>query len=83
MIANRSVTTDIVLPHVAYRDVADAHYDKAKAADATITEDLHETIYGERQYGVRDLDGHFWLFSMHAHDVSPTDWGAAITNPTT
>jgi hypothetical protein len=25
------------------------------------------------------LDGHHWLFSTHARDVSPTDWGATIT----
>jgi uncharacterized glyoxalase superfamily protein PhnB len=56
----------------------DAHYSKAKSAGATIVEDLHETIYGERQYGARDLDGHHWLFSTHARDVSPAEWGATI-----
>jgi uncharacterized glyoxalase superfamily protein PhnB len=56
-----------------------AHYDKAKAAGAVIVEDLHETVYGERQYGVRDLEGHHWLFSAHARDVSPTQWGATVT----
>ena len=35
----------------------DAHYDKAKAAGAKIIEDLHETEYGERQYGVEDFEG--------------------------
>src|SRR5262245_26387107 len=50
----------------------DAHYQKAKSAGAQIVEDLHETTYGERQYGARDLDGHHWLFSAHARDVSPT-----------
>ncbi len=63
---------------VFVRDV-DAHYEKAKAAGAMIVEDLHETTYGERQYGVRDLDGHHWLFSAHARDVGPTEWGATIT----
>ena len=57
----------------------DAHCQKAKSAGATIVEDLHETMYGERQYGARDLDGHHWLFSTHARDVSPADWGATIT----
>ena len=27
----------------------------------------------------RDLDGHHWLFSAHARDVSPDEWGATIT----
>ena len=144
MATNRSVPSDTVLPHIAYRDVAqasdwltatlgfiehyrygppgtpsgaqmylgdsvvmlevagpgqrspaelgygtqsltvfvtdvDAHYNKAKAAGATVVEDLHETMYGERQYGVRDLAGHHWLFSTHARDVSPAEWGASVT----
>ena len=58
----------------------DAHFGTARSAGAVIVEDLHETIYGERQYGARDLDGHHWLFSAHAHDVSPAEWGATITN---
>jgi uncharacterized glyoxalase superfamily protein PhnB len=59
-------------------DDVDAHYAHARAAGATIVEELHETVYGERQYGVVDLDGHHWLFSQHARDLSPADWGAKI-----
>jgi uncharacterized glyoxalase superfamily protein PhnB len=57
---------------------ADAHYARAVAEGATIVEELHETIYGERQYGVVDLDGHKWLFSRHAKDVGPAEWGATV-----
>jgi uncharacterized glyoxalase superfamily protein PhnB len=60
-------------------DGVDAHYRIAKAAGAKIVEELHETIYGERQYGVEDLDGHHWLFSRHARDVSPEEWGARVS----
>ena len=56
-----------------------AHDGKARSAGAVIVEDPHETIYGERQYGARDPDGHHWLVSAHARDVSPAEWGAAIT----
>jgi uncharacterized glyoxalase superfamily protein PhnB len=56
----------------------DAHFRRTKSANAKIVEDLHETEYGERQYGVEDLDGHHWLFSQHARDVSPDQWGAKI-----
>jgi uncharacterized glyoxalase superfamily protein PhnB len=56
----------------------DAHFERAKAACAKIVEDLHETEYGERQYGVEDLDGHHWLFSRHARDVNPAEWGAKL-----
>lgn len=59
-------------------DDVDAHWQRAKAADAKIVEDLHETIYGERQCGVLDLDGHAWLFSTHARDVDPREWGATV-----
>jgi uncharacterized glyoxalase superfamily protein PhnB len=143
---NRSVPTDVILPHLAYRDVAEAiawltrvfgfvehyrygnpdnpsgaqlrlgeawimihgakpdsrspaevgyhtqsltvfvddvdlHYARTKAAGATIVEQLHETVYGEQQYGVEDLDHHFWLFSQHAQDLSPEEWGATVVNP--
>lgn len=59
-------------------DDVDSHYAHTRAAGATIVEDLHETCYGERQYGTIDLDGHHWLFSQHARDLSPTDWGAKV-----
>ncbi len=59
-------------------DDVDGHYARTKAAGAMIVEELHETEYGERQYGVVDLDGHHWLFSRHARDVSPEEWGAKI-----
>ncbi|MDP9052373.1 MAG: VOC family protein [Acidobacteriota bacterium] len=142
MVSNRSVPTNVILPHVSYRNVAEAmawlsrvfgfrehyrygvdgdrvsgaqmhlgeayvmlrtragatpaelgfgtqsltvfvedvdgHYAKAKAEGATIVEELHETEYGERQYGVVDLDGHHWLFSRHARDVRPQEWGAVV-----
>ena len=56
----------------------DGHYQRTKSAGAKIVEELHETAYGERQYGVVDLEGHHWLFSRHARDVSPAEWGATI-----
>lgn len=59
-------------------DDVDAHFARTQAAGARIVEDLHETCYGERQYGVEDLAGHHWLFSQHAHDVNPEEWGARL-----
>src|SRR5271154_3218846 len=56
----------------------DAHFAKAKLEGAKIVEELHETEYGERQYGVEDLAGHHWLFSRHARDVNPEEWGAVL-----
>ncbi|MGA7342340.1 MAG: VOC family protein [Terracidiphilus sp.] len=54
----------------------DGHCARAKAAGAKIFEEPHETGYGEYQYGAEDLDGHPWLFSRHAKDRSPEEWGA-------
>lgn len=141
MITNRSVPTNIVLPHLVYENVAgaiawltaafgftehyrygqpaqgaqmflgsawimlasarpgqsspkklgcrtqsltvfvedvDGHYERSKSAGVKIVEELHETFYGERQYGAEDLEGHHWLFSKHVQDVSPDQWGASI-----
>lgn len=56
----------------------DAHYARAKTAGAEILEQPHETEYGEYQYAAEDLDGHHWLFSRHAKDRSPEEWGAVV-----
>jgi uncharacterized glyoxalase superfamily protein PhnB len=57
----------------------EAHFERAKASRVTILEELHETVYGELQYGAKDLDGHHWLFSRHARDLSPDGWGATVS----
>ncbi len=59
----------------------DAHYERAKLAGVKIVEELHQTEYGEQQYGAEDLGGHRWLFSRHARDVSPEEWGAVLARP--
>ena len=59
-------------------DDLESHFERAKAAGAKIVEGLHETMYGEFQYGAEDLAGHHWLFSRHARDVSPDEWGATV-----
>jgi len=56
----------------------EAHFERTKAEGARILEDLHETVYGELQYAVEDLDGHHWLFSRHARDVNPEEFGATL-----
>jgi len=57
----------------------DAHFEHAKSFGVTILEDLHETVYGELQYAAEDLDGHHWLFSRHARDLRPDQWGATVS----
>ena len=66
-----------------FLESVDNHFERTKAAGAKIVEEIHETVYGERQYGVEDLDGHLWIFSQHARDLSPDEWGATIVTPIT
>lgn len=61
-------------------DDVDTHFTRAKSAGATIVEEPHETMYGEYQFGVIDFEGHHWLFSRHAKNIAPADWGAHV-NP--
>ena len=56
----------------------EAHCERARYGGAAIVEEPHETVYGEFQYAARDLDGHHWIFSRHARDLSPTDWRATV-----
>ena len=57
----------------------EAHFERAKSAEAKILEVPNETVYGEWQYAVEDLEGHHWLFSQHARDLSPDEWGAVVS----
>jgi uncharacterized glyoxalase superfamily protein PhnB len=54
------------------------HFAQAKAAGVVLREDLHETVYGELQYAAEDLEGHLWVFSRHARDLAPEEWGATV-----
>ncbi|MDB5057613.1 MAG: glyoxalase/bleomycin resistance protein/dioxygenase [Chloroflexi bacterium] len=50
-----------------YVFVADpnAHYARAKAAGAEIVREPIDTDYGSREYGARDLEGHYWFFGTY------------------
>ena len=53
-------TTGGMVVHVA--DV-DAHFAHARAEGATITSEPEDQDYGQREYGVRDPEGHDWWFA--------------------
>lgn len=59
----------------------ESHCAQAEEAGAAILEKPHETVYGEFQYAAEDLEGHLWLFSRHARDLSPEEWGATLVHP--
>lgn len=43
----------------------DAHFERARAAGATITQELRDEDYGSRGYMARDLEGHSWYFGTY------------------
>jgi PhnB protein len=53
-----------------YVDDVDAHYDRAKQAGAKIVREPGDQVYGDRNYGVEDREGHEWYFGTHVRDVS-------------
>lgn len=53
----------------------DAHRARAIAAGA-VPAGLPQTYpFGERQYSVRDVGGHWWTFTQSVEDVDPRSWG--------
>lgn len=48
---------------VVHVDNVDAHYQRARAAGAQIDSEPVDQPYGQREYGVRDLEGHRWWFA--------------------
>lgn len=48
---------------VVYVANVDAHYARVQAAGATIERPPEDQPYGQREYGVRDPEGHLWWFA--------------------
>jgi uncharacterized glyoxalase superfamily protein PhnB len=48
---------------VVHVDDVDAHYERARAAGASIEREPADQEYGQREYGARDLEGHRWWFA--------------------
>ena len=53
--------------YVLVEDV-DAHYERAKAAGATVIEELTDLPFGHRRYGCVDPQGHEWYFAERIGD---------------
>jgi uncharacterized glyoxalase superfamily protein PhnB len=52
-----------------YVDNLDAHFERARSADAEITGPPKATDFGSREYHVRDLEGHPWTFGTYLPDA--------------
>ena len=71
------------LPHLhsfvtVYVDDVDAHYARAVAEGATITEELADQFYGDRVYRALDPEGHRWSFHERIREVSEAEMQAAV-----
>jgi uncharacterized glyoxalase superfamily protein PhnB len=63
-----------------YVDDVDAHFERARAAGATILEEPADQPYGDRRYAAEDPEGHQWFFAQHVRDLAPEDWGAVAAS---
>ena len=50
-------------------DEVDQHSKRARAAGARIVREPHDTDYGSREYGVKDLEGHDWSFGTYRPEI--------------
>jgi uncharacterized glyoxalase superfamily protein PhnB len=50
--------------HFVEVDDVDAHYERARAAGATILREPEEPGIGQRIYTAEDLEGHRWMFGQ-------------------
>jgi uncharacterized glyoxalase superfamily protein PhnB len=62
--ARRMLETPYVVDGVTVQvDDVEAHYERARAAGATILTELEDNPgIGQRQYRVEDIEGHRWMF---------------------
>ncbi len=65
--AEAGVHTGGTVLHVA--DV-DAHFERVRAAGATILREPTDEDYGQREYGVRDPEGHDWFIATPFETVT-------------
>lgn len=56
-------------------DDVNSHHERARQHGARILRPPADYPYGERQYTVEDLGGHYWTFSQSIADVDPNEWG--------
>ncbi|MEE2662534.1 MAG: VOC family protein [Myxococcota bacterium] len=50
------------------------HLEHARQAGAEIFSEAEDTFYGDRRYGVADLEGHHWYFAEKIRAMAPEDW---------
>lgn len=56
-----------------YVEDADATYQRALEAGATVVREIADQFYGDRSGGVQDASGMQWWISTHIEDVTPEE----------
>jgi uncharacterized glyoxalase superfamily protein PhnB len=59
----------------------DAAFARARAAGATVVQELETFMYGERSGVVEDLGGYRWELTQTVRDVEPEEWGGVTVAP--
>lgn len=54
----------------------DDHFAKSQLSGVKIITSPTDYFYGERQYTIEDIGGHYWTLSETVQDLTPEDWGA-------
>jgi uncharacterized glyoxalase superfamily protein PhnB len=57
-----------------YVDDVDQHFQRAKAAGATIISEPENGFWDGRIYRAKDLEGHHWEFSQSGRDLAAKHW---------
>lgn len=57
-----------------YVDNIDMHFERAKAAGATIISEPEDGFWGGRIYRAMDLEGYHWEFSQRGRDFAAKNW---------
>ncbi len=61
-----------------YVDDIEGHLERARAAGATVLEELEDQPWGDRRYEAEDREGHRWMFCQHVRDMEPGEWQKAL-----
>ena len=67
--------------HVNLPGDLDEHYERARAAGATIAAEPEEQFYGDRTYRAIDPEGHRWTFAVKVREVSRAEAEATLGQP--
>lgn len=54
----------------------DNHFAALQSGGVKIVSPPTDYFYGERQYTIEDIGGHYWTLSETVQDLAPEDWGA-------